>query len=149
MPVIETVCNSTAHFVSSSEHDICELTKRVVAHSQPIWDQQERRWFKRHPYPALIELTPVNDDDLMPIDATITVVGRQLSLMGLDFYHNEPLPYRRVIISLEHGQDLWAEYVLALSWCRFIRAGWYSSGGRFTQVRRCPKSDGSLDNLQG
>ena len=130
-----TVPTSTpAQARNRSEKDICEISKRVVAYSQPQWDRHERRWFKRYAYPVLIELTPIADDSAVPIDDTIVVVGRQLSLMGLDFYHHDPLPYRRAVVSLEHGKDQWVHYVIALAWCRFIRPNWYSSGGRFTDM---------------
>lgn len=134
MATLTLPANKPAQVRTRSEKDICEISKRVVAYSEPQWDRQERRWFKRYAYPVLVELTPIADGSAEPIDDTIIVVGRQLSLMGLDFYHHDPLPYRRAVVSLEHGKDQLAHYVIALAWCRFIRPGWYSSGGRFTDI---------------
>jgi len=51
----------------------------------------------------------------------------------LGFYHPHPLPYRRMIVSLETGDGRWLSFLIDLTWCRFTKQGWYESGGRFLQ----------------
>ena len=96
----------------------------------------ERRTDQRWPFPHLITLTPVATDGLVPIDEPVVVVGSQLSERGLGFFHPMPLPYRRVIASVEMGSGSACSFVLDLKWCRFTRHRWYESGGRFLQVVR-------------
>jgi hypothetical protein len=110
---------------------LAALTQRSV--SQRV---QERRTEQRYPYPHPIYLTPVADDGPR-VDETIQVMGKHLSQHGLDFYHREPVPYRRMIASLalEGG---WVGLVLDLKWCRFTSDGWYDNGGRFVAAIRSP-----------
>jgi hypothetical protein len=102
----------------------------------------ERRRDWRYPYPYLIHLTPVGRDGLTPTGETIVVPGKQISEHGLGFYHQQPLPYRRMIATLETGAGVRLAFLMDLSWCRFMRCGWYESGGRFLQAVPCPLADG-------
>jgi hypothetical protein len=96
---------------------------------QEIW---ERRQENRYPFPYLIHLTPVAEDGITPQGESIAVVGKHLSDRGLGFYHPKPLPYRRMIASLESNGH-WLGFLVDLRWCRFTKQGWYESGGRFLQ----------------
>lgn len=105
----------------------------------------ERRGDTRYPFPFLIHLAPA--DDLAAQDGeSIVVAGKHLSERGLGFFHPQPLPYRRVIASLErpghpsasHG---WYAFLLELRWCRFTRHGWYESGGRFLEAVTSPLTE--------
>jgi hypothetical protein len=100
----------------------------------------ERRNDWRYPYPYLIRLTPVGRDGITPSGETIVVAGKQISEHGLGFYHQDPLPYRRMIASLETSTGACLAFLINLSWCRFMRCGWYESGGRFLQPV-CPFED--------
>jgi hypothetical protein len=93
----------------------------------------ERRSDRRHPFPHLVTLIPVAPDGTHLTDETTVVVGQQLSVRGLNFYHREPIPYRRAIVLLEAGGYRVA-LLLDLTWCRFARHGWYVNGGRFLQA---------------
>jgi hypothetical protein len=104
----------------------------------PRSGMKERRGEQRYPFPYLIHLTPVGDDGVSPEGETIVVVGRHLSERGLGFYHPQPLPYRRMIVSLEVSPGIWLGFLIALSWCRFTKEGWYESGGRFLQAVPSP-----------
>lgn len=105
----------------------------VLAGLYPRGRVPERRAVQRFPYPQLLYLTPVGDD-LRPNGETVAVVGKHLSESGLGFYHVAPLPYRRMIASLELPEANWAGFLIDLKWCRFTRYGWYDSGGRFLQT---------------
>ena len=96
----------------------------------------ERRNEQRYPYPHPVYLTPLAGDGPC-VEETVQVIGKHLSEHGLDFYHREPLPYRRMIASLEvNGQ--WLGLVLDLKWCRFTSDGLYDNGGRFVAAVSSP-----------
>jgi hypothetical protein len=97
----------------------------------------ERRRETRYPFPFLIHLSPADDPDAQRGEG-IVVVGKHVSERGLGFFHPMPLPYRRVIASLERPHDGWYAFLLDLRWCRFTRQGWYESGGRFLEVVTSP-----------
>ncbi|MCX7425859.1 MAG: hypothetical protein NTW96_09610 [Planctomycetia bacterium] len=99
---------------------------------------RERRRDQRYPFPHLIHLTPVGEDGITPEGQSVVVVGKHLSERGVGFYHPKPLPYRRMIASLEAGAGVWMAFLIDLSWCRFTKEGWYESGGRFLQVVPSP-----------
>ncbi len=99
----------------------------------PKNDLSERRRENRYPVPYLVHLTSVADDGTTPQAETIVVVGKHLSERGLGFYHPQPLPHRRMIVSLESGTGQWLGFLIDLTWCRFTKQGWYESGGRFLE----------------
>lgn len=105
---------------------------------EPARRTSERRRDPRHPYPYPIHLTPYGENGRPQIDRTFVVIGKHLSIHGLDFYCRHPLAAKRVIASLECGNDGWIGLVLELSWCRFSRHGWYDNGGRFVAQVRSP-----------
>jgi hypothetical protein len=119
----------------------------VLAGTQPTRQQLERRREKRHPYPYPVYLTPVGRDGVTPVGETIVVLGKHLSEHGFDFYHREPLPHRRAIVSFEARPGKWIGVLLDLSWCRFGRHGWYDNGGRFLSVAPSPLGDELLPSL--
>ncbi len=90
---------------------------------------RERRNEQRFPYPHPVYLTPLGKDGPR-VEDTVQVIGKHLSEHGLDFYHREPLPYRRMIASLPVNGG-WLGLVLDLKWCRFTADGLYDNGGRF------------------
>jgi len=98
----------------------------------------ERRRDSRYPFPYLIHLTPVGNDGMTPEGETVVVVGKHLSERGFGFYHQAPLPHRRMIASLETKQGHWLGFLIDLNWCRFTKGGWYESGGRFLQAVNSP-----------
>ena len=116
---------------SSPEDDIRTQVWGLLSSLYPQNDLAERRRDGRYPFPYLVQLTPVAEDGVTPEGETVTVVGRHLSERGLGFYHPKPLPHRRMIASLETGGNRWMTFLIDLSWCRFIKQGWYESGGRF------------------
>ena len=93
----------------------------------------QRRRDTRYPFPSLIYLSPVGEDGVSPNGQAIVVVGKHLSERGLGFYHPQPIPYRRMIASLQAGDGRWLGFLIDLSWCRFTEQNWYESGGRFLQ----------------
>jgi hypothetical protein len=105
----------------------------------PRNDLMERRRDNRYPFPCLIHLTPVGPDGVTPEGERVVVIGRHVSEHGLGFYHQAPLPYRRMIASLDNGHGHWFGFLVDLNWCRFTKDGWYESGGRFLQTVLAPE----------
>lgn len=94
----------------------------------------ERRQDKRLAYPHLLTVTPIDEAEIRSIGEPVTVVGKYLASHGLDFYHGDTLPYKRVVVSFDRGPAEGIHLVLNISWCRFLRPNWYDSGGRFTHI---------------
>jgi hypothetical protein len=105
---------------------------------QPGTSRIERRNEERYPYPKLIYLTPLKQDDLAQAPIKLVVTGKHLSESGLGFYHQTPLPYRRVIASFEQPDGNWLGLIMDITWCRFTKEGWYESGGRFIELVESP-----------
>jgi hypothetical protein len=94
----------------------------------------ERRSDERVAVPVLFQLTPL-DENGQPVElAALTVVGKNISRRGLSFYHNEPLLYRRAIVTVDHAGFDGFSAEIDISWCRFAKPGWYESGGRLLGV---------------
>ena len=70
----------------------------------PRNDVVERRRENRYPFPCFIHLTPVAEDGITPEGETVVVVGKDISEHGLGFYHQAPLPHRRMIASMESSR---------------------------------------------
>lgn len=119
---------------TASPDDITRAVYTVLGRVGERRSVTERRRQRRHSFPYLVQLTPVEDDGTPVTDRALVVVGRYLSEQGFDFYHQEPLEFRRVIISLDHAPSPPVSLLLDLTWCRFTRQGWYDSGGRFLDV---------------
>lgn len=119
--------------IQPSPDGVNDQVVSVLKSLYPNHDVIERRSEQRYPFPYLIHLTPVGEDGITPDGETSVVVGKQISSHGLGFFHPKPLPYRRMIVSIEGGEGNWLGFLIDLTWCRFTKQGWYESGGRFTQ----------------
>jgi hypothetical protein len=126
---------------SVEDEQIASQVRLALCSPYPERGTFERRRETRHPYPYPVYLTPTARDGRTPEGKTIVVVGKHLSDHGLDFYHREPLPHRRVIASFACGSGQWVGLLMDLSWCRFCRHGWYDNGGRFLHTVPSPLED--------
>lgn len=104
----------------------------------PRNDLVERRHDNRYPFPCLVHLTPVGQDGITPEGESVVVIGKHLSETGFGFFHRAPLPYRKMIVSLEGRKGEWLGFLIDLKWCRFTKGGWYESGGHFLQTVTSP-----------
>jgi hypothetical protein len=113
-----------------------KITSTLTHHVHELIDSlhpevtTERRRYDRTPIPYLFQLTPLDADGQPLLDQTMTVVGRDISPRGMSFFHEQPLPYRRAIIALEHPDAPQFTAEIDIRWCRFAKIGWYESGGR-------------------
>jgi hypothetical protein len=119
---------------NSGEDDLRTQVCSLLHALYPEHDLTERRRENRYAFPYLVQLTPVGEDGVTPQGEPVVVVGKHLSERGLGFYHPQPLPHRRMIAALEAGNGRWMRLLVDLSWCRFIKGGWYESGGRFLRT---------------
>ncbi len=120
-----------------------DVRRQVMVLMSALYSEREileKRHENRYPFPYLIHLTPVAEDGITPEGKSIAVVGKHLSNRGLGFYHPKPLPYRRMIASLECNGH-WLGFLTDIRWCRFTKQGWYESGGRFLQSVPSPIED--------
>ena len=104
------------------DQPVCRQVRNLLAQMHPNRTRLERRKDLRHPYPFLVEITPVDLDGVTPLGETLTVVGKDLTDRGIGFFHQEPLPFRRAIVSFESGTGFALSVLIDLSWCRFNAA---------------------------
>lgn len=116
-----------------SDQSMKDMVGKVLRLTQPP-RQHERRRDQRTAFPHLITLTPIDDNELRVVDEGMVVVGKYLADRGIDFFHTNPFPHKRAIVSFDESMGLEAHFILNIGWCRFLRPGWYDSGGRFTHI---------------
>ncbi len=94
----------TRAFAAAAEtKSVSQRVSALLAALYPQGTLVERRTEQRYPYPHLVYLTPLAEDGVTPCGSNIVVSGKQLSENGLGFFHQQPLPYRRMIASLDQG----------------------------------------------
>ena len=120
----------TPYIEARMQHHIHAFLANLLPHALP----NEPRRHMRYPYPFLFCLIPVGNDGVTPLPESTTVVGKNVSNHGIGFYHREPIPHRRVIVTLGNAPESRLTILTELLWCRFTRQGWYDSGGRFLEI---------------
>jgi hypothetical protein len=120
-------CRDTAPVVRPCR----ETIRQLVASLAPSRSATERRDDRRFPFPYPVRIAPAENDLSETSEPAFTVIGKHLSETGLGFYHEQPLPFRRVNVWLGSRIGLEVGLLMDLSWCRFVGQGWYISGGRF------------------
>ena len=97
----------------------------------------ERRHSSRDSFPYPVHLTPLSRDHRPDVQQTIIVIGRHLSEQGLDFYHYEPVPFRRAVVSLPTNGNEWVSLFLSCSGrVTTATAGTTTAGGSWPSCRR-------------
>jgi hypothetical protein len=137
MPLCAPTVTFSARFTSvgpgAADAVGAQVRRLFVAAAAPEVSSQ-RRQAQRIAFPQLIRLQAVDPETLVPHDESTVVVGKFLSEQGLGFFHQEPMPHRFVVASIDVPGEPPARFLLDVSWCRFTRHGWYESGGRFLRV---------------
>jgi len=130
------ICTRRLDWVSTETDLVVSDIVELLFRAQDVRPQHERRKDKRIAFPRLLTLTPIDELETKTVDSAVTVVGKYLASNGFDFYHCDTLPYKRVVISFGGlpGAEEDIHLVLNISWCRFLRPGWYDSAGRFTHI---------------
>ncbi len=111
---------------------------RLVTEAYPREDTEDRRRDSRYPFPFLVYLTPVGEDGVTVTGEPVVGAGKDLSEGGLGFYHAQPLPYPRLIVSVQRSDGHWLGLLFELIRSRALRQGWHESSGRFLRSVRSP-----------
>jgi len=117
-----------------AEREIRDRVRTILASHYGRICPMDRRRERRYPFPHLVRVTPLAGDGRTPEGSAIVAVGRELSEGGFGFFHAAPLPHRQMIVTLDSADGQWFGFVIDLTWCRFLRQGWYESGGRFLRT---------------
>lgn len=121
------------------------MVQQIECHDRR-WD---RRTEHRQAFPCMFELTPLDPDDFSSIGDATPVIGKDISPGGVHFYHQKTLPYQYMLMSmigptaLERGTT--PKLIVKLRWCRFLRPGWYDSGGQFVRIATQPSDSTQAD----
>ncbi|RMF90524.1 MAG: hypothetical protein D6741_16825, partial [Planctomycetota bacterium] len=94
----------TRDAASAVPFEIRSQVRNLVLSVYDPAELEERRSEQRFPFPFLIRITPVSEQGTSPIGPASVVVGKSISENGLGFYHPKPLPYRRVVVTLDTGE---------------------------------------------
>ena len=123
---------------AAAEEQMRAKVRGLLCSLYPRGNVMERRGEQRFPFPYLMHLTPVTQQNVAQVEESVVVTGKHISEHGLSFYHNHPLPNRRMIVSVEMSNGAWLGVLIDLTWCRFTKHGWYESGGRFLRLVDLP-----------
>ena len=111
-----------------------DLVRRQVGPSGRILSSRFAARAARRPEVSLSALDLFNAGAKRQALGRIGGRGGQASFGArLGFYHQQPLPYRHMIASLQGHDARWLGFLVDITWCRFTQHGWYDSGGRFLQ----------------
>lgn len=123
----------TCQVPRSLNAEVASLLRRLHPVVQP-----DRRVEQRTPIPFLFELSPSNQEPPELLSHSMVVVGKDITERGIAFYHDQPIPYRRAVLSIDLPDECLVELEVDLLWCRFTSVGWYESGGRLMGVHNLP-----------
>ena len=104
---------------------------------------RQQRDLHRIAFEHQLVLTPLDDETEEPTGQPQLIAGRDLSLEGISFAHDRPLPFRKVAVTFALPDGGVESMVTRLKWCRFTRDGCYQSGGKFLRTTANP-IDGDL-----
>jgi hypothetical protein len=113
------------------------LTRQVqglINEAQASHPDTERRNRDRFPIPYTFRLTPIDQDGNMLFDDTTTVVGKDLSMRGIGFSHDQELWFKRAIISLSHHKVGNFVVEAEIVWTRATPIGLFESGCRLIRT---------------
>ena len=91
---------------------------------------KENRVRERFPIYGKMQVTPISPSGQLDSDATVTVFGKDLSVRGICFSHDMPLPSPRIVLSLVHPEIGQLVVEAEISWTRETPIGLFESGCR-------------------
>ena len=111
--------------IPSADESVRRQVWGVLTGLYPRGRTPERRAVQRFPYPQLLYLTPVDDDNL-PVGESVAVIGKHLSERGLGFFHRAALalpPHDRVarIARIRLGRILDRHHLVSVQPVRLVR----------------------------
>jgi PilZ domain-containing protein len=102
------------------------------ANTTPLKD--ERRARDRFPIPYTFRLTPLDENGEPIFEEETTVVGKDLSLIGIGFSHDQPLSGKRILVTLNHPKVGQFAVEAEVVWTRPTPLGLYESGCRLIRT---------------
>lgn len=123
---------------STLEENVGKAVSRVIHCAQAEASPGRPSGEPYYLYPHEVYLTPVTRRQEVRDEETFRVLGKHISRLGLEFLHDDLLPYRHMIVSLRDPDGRWLGLLLELSWCRFVRRDLYENGGRFLRIVESP-----------
>ena len=96
--------------------------------------RDDRRVRDRYPVPFTFRLIPLDQDGRLRLEDTTTVVGKDVSMSGLAFSHDQPLACRRAIITLNHPMVGRFAVEAEIVWTRPTPLGLFESGCRLIRT---------------
>lgn len=131
----------TATAVASSALHRLEEVSRLLNCLVAEWGDNvtfHRRSELRTSFNGAIVLTPFDAGSSSPNGEPRLVRGRNVSLHGISFEHETPLPHRDIVLTFALPDGCVESLVTRLMWCRFNRDGRYQSGGRLLRSIASP-----------
>jgi len=129
---LESFPFSSLRVVEESIHEL------LASWQNPRQVVQRRRWHRVR-FNKMIFLVPLDDRTEEFVGEPRLVAGKDISLGGICFAHQRPLPHSKVAVAFEAPDGISELIVTRLSWCRFTSRGEYQSGGKF--LRQIPRGE--------
>ena len=133
-----SIADSVAQFAALDSINHRDALSRQIQgladEAQEAVEADDRRSRGRFSIPYTFRLVPLDQDGNMLTDEMTTVVGKDLSLSGIGFSHEHPLPHRRAIISLDHPKVGRFAVEAEVVWTRATPIGLYESGCRLVRT---------------
>jgi|GEM_PF-723398 hypothetical protein len=134
IPLVDSETDAaTATSVTLSALSRLDEVSRLIDSISAEWGESimvHRRSDHRAAFTASVVLTPFDAGLATPNGEPKLVTGRNVSLQGISFVHELPLPFRDVVLTFALPDGGVEAILTRLKWCRFTRDGQYHSGGR-------------------
>ena len=111
-------------------------------------ERRQLGWFagraqRRIPIRRAILVTPVIMEggtlwQPTPVPATVVAYTTDVSVKGIGFAHDEPLPTRHAIVTFDREDEEPVSLVVAIEWFDQQEGDWFRSGGRFIAATGTP-----------
>ena len=136
--LVSTVAPPNPRRREAVKNKIASLVQHYLNNLDRHDTNYERREHARHAFATVISLTPVDRSQLAPLGEPLLVIGKQISITGLGFYHTSALLHGCFLVSVP-GESVGnavedRQLVLQTKWCRFLGKGLYESGGQFVKT---------------
>ena len=118
----------------SQRETLCNKVQELLDVTQTTATYDERRSRDRFPIPYTFRLIPIDDNGNLLVDDITTIVGKDLSLTGIGFSHDQELKYHRAIISLDHPKVGRFAVEAEIVWTRQTPIGLFETGCRLVRT---------------
>jgi len=120
--------------VSGQLDELSNQVQGLIDEAGTSATRDDRRVRDRYPVPFTFRLIPLDQDGRLRLEDTTTVVGKDVSMSGLAFSHDQPLACRRAIITLNHPMVGRFAVEAEIVWTRPTPLGLFESGCRLIRT---------------